>query len=143
MLLKREGKNSFFNKNRLNLSDWIFFLEIELNDGKYLTIKRSVNSSTKISFKEHFSRNQDFSQETKWDDQDLSVNSSGEDQNPKKILERKYLKFNVANDYGYRSFLSFLLREELFIFLVNFESQNKNIFHIFELSELKYLLLLI
>ena len=42
MLLKGVSKGGFFQKNRESLGDWVFFLEIELNNGKYLTIRRSV-----------------------------------------------------------------------------------------------------
>ena len=67
LLLKTVNKKTFFAKNKEVLSDWIFFLEIELNDGRFLTIKRAVNPNTKISFKEHFSKDQDYSNEIVWD----------------------------------------------------------------------------
>lgn len=38
-----------------------FFLEIELADGTFLTIRRSVENHSKISFKRHQLRNQDYS----------------------------------------------------------------------------------
>jgi uncharacterized protein YydD (DUF2326 family) len=112
LLLKTVNKKTFFAKNKEVLSDWIFFLEIELNDGRYLTIRRAVNPNTKISFKEHFSRNQDFTHEPSWDYEDLSINATNDDDNPKYILENEYLKFDVVNDYGFRSFLSYLLRTQ-------------------------------
>lgn len=112
LLLKTVNKKTFFAKNKEALSNWIFFLEIELNDGRFLTIKRAVNPNTKISFKEHFSKDQDYSNEIVWDYEDLSVNATSDDDNPKLILENEYLKFDVANDYGYRSFLSYLLRTQ-------------------------------
>lgn len=112
LLLKGVSKGGFFQKNRESLGDWIFFLEIELNSGKYLTIKRSVNPNSKISFKEHFSKNQDYREETKWDYEDLSLNSASDEENPKVILQNKYLNFDVINDFPYRGFLSFLLRTQ-------------------------------
>lgn len=112
LLLKTVNKKTFFAKNKEVLSDWIFFLEVELNDGRFLTIKRAVNPNTKISFKEHFSRNQDFTLETSWDYEDLSINATNDEDNPKFIFENEYLKFDVANEYGYRSFLSYLLRTQ-------------------------------
>ena len=112
LLLKTVNKKTFFSKNKEVLSDWIFFLEIELNDGLFLTIRRAVNPNTKISFKKHFSRNQNYSHETDWDYEDLSINATNEEDNPKWILENEYLKFDVVNEYGYRNFLSYLLRTQ-------------------------------
>jgi uncharacterized protein YydD (DUF2326 family) len=112
LLLKGVSKKSFFEKNKEKLSDWIFFLEIELNDGQFLTIKRGVNPNTKISFKQHFSRNQNYVDEIQWDYEDLSLNATNNEDNPKIILETEYLKFDVSNEYGYRIFLSYLLRTQ-------------------------------
>ena len=60
LLLKGVDKNNLFGKpkNKENFSDWVFFLEIKLNNGEYLTIRRAVNPSTKTSFKKHFSKHQ-------------------------------------------------------------------------------------
>ena len=33
--------------------DFVFFLEIELEDGSFITIRRSVEDATKIAFKQH------------------------------------------------------------------------------------------
>lgn len=112
LLLKGVSKKGFFEKNKEKLSDWIFFLEIELNDGQFLTIKRAVNPNTKISFKQHFSRNQNYADEIQWDYEDLSLNATNDDDNPKIVLETEYLKFDVSNEYGYRIFLSYLLRTQ-------------------------------
>lgn len=54
MLLKEIDKNHFFIKIKKDgesiFHDFVFYLELYLNNGKYLTIKRSVASNTKISF---------------------------------------------------------------------------------------------
>lgn len=112
LLLKGVSKKGFFEKNKEKLSDWIFFLEIELNDGQFLTIRRAMNPNTKISFKRHFSKNQNFVDGTQWDHEDLSINAINEEDNPKSILETEYLKFDVAKEYNYRHFLSYLLRTQ-------------------------------
>ena len=111
LLLKGVDKKNFFGKHNEKFSNWIFFLEIKLNSGEYLTIRRAVNPNTKISFKKHFSKNQNFINETIWDYSDLSINSKDSDKNAKKILE-DYLNFNIAKKFDFRSFISHLLRTQ-------------------------------
>src|SRR5690606_32407218 len=56
LFLKGVARNSNFlfkNKDKggkLLFEDYIFYLELLLNSGKYLTIRRSVATPTKISF---------------------------------------------------------------------------------------------
>jgi uncharacterized protein YydD (DUF2326 family) len=59
-LAKRDAK--FFLFKHIPLFDHlIFFLEIELADGTYLTVRRSVADASKVSFKKHADARQDFS----------------------------------------------------------------------------------
>src|SRR5580692_2091183 len=52
----------FFLFKHLDIfKDFIFFLEIELTDASYLTVRRVVEEASKISFKKHEARYQDFS----------------------------------------------------------------------------------
>lgn len=53
MLLKGVDKSFFFYKEsaKARFVGYEFYLEILLNDGRYLTLKRNVDSHTKISFK--------------------------------------------------------------------------------------------
>lgn len=112
LLLKGVDKHNIFSEYQEKFSNWIFFLEIKLNNSEYLTIKRAINPNTKISFKKHLSKNQDFTQETNWDYEDLSLTSKDAEKNPKRILEKEYLKFDVNTDFNYRSFLRYLLRTQ-------------------------------
>jgi len=112
LLLKGVTKDNFFGKHEERFSDWVFFLEIKLNNGEYLTIRRTVSPNTKISFKKHFSKEQNFVHERNWDYLNLSINSKDEEKNPKSILEKKYLNFNVNINFNYRAFLSYLLRTQ-------------------------------
>jgi uncharacterized protein YydD (DUF2326 family) len=111
MLLKGASKGDTFVKHQDKFSGWIFFLEIRLNSGSYLTIKRCVIPNTKISFKEHYSPNQDFSQETDWTYDDLLLNTKIDDENPIKMLNN-YLAFDVLKDFNYRKTLGYLLRDQ-------------------------------
>lgn len=112
LLLKGFNKNTFFGKHIDKFSDWIFFLEVKLNSGEYLTIRRSIAQNTRISFKKHFLKEQNFIQERNWDYENLSINSKNKDKNPKSILEKIFLKFDVNNEFNYRGFLAYLLRTQ-------------------------------
>jgi uncharacterized protein YydD (DUF2326 family) len=109
MLLKSVSKKSFFNRFSKKFTGWVFFMEIKLNNGKYVTIRRSVTQNTKISFKEHFAPNQNFTKESRWDFEDLALTTTKEENNPRKILN-EYLDFDVLKDYSYRKSLDYFLR---------------------------------
>src|ERR1039457_1659406 len=64
----------FFMFKHLDVfKDFIFFLEIELADASFLTVRRGVEEASKISFKKHEASHQDFSSlpDTSWDHLDL------------------------------------------------------------------------
>src|ERR1035437_2496958 len=50
----------FLFKHEDLFKQFVFFLEIELADASYITVRRSVEEATKISFKKHKARHQDF-----------------------------------------------------------------------------------
>ena len=112
LLLKKLTKEDDFVRHKDKFIDWIFFLEIKLNNGKYLTIRRPISFNTKISFKSHFSENQDFTHEENWDYSDLPLNSTKESSNPKHIFQTRYLGFDTAEKFKFRSFLAYLLRKQ-------------------------------
>src|ERR1035441_3204369 len=59
-LAGREAK--FFLFRHIDLfKEFVFFLEIELTDASYVTVRRSVAEASKISFKKHQASHQDFS----------------------------------------------------------------------------------
>jgi uncharacterized protein YydD (DUF2326 family) len=111
MLLKKMDKNQLFGKYKEKFASFVFFLEIKLNNGKYLTIKRAIVNNSKISLKEHFAKYQDFTSESDWTYSNLALNAEEDISNPKKILQR-YLQFDVAQDFSYRSFLPYILRSQ-------------------------------
>lgn len=109
MLLKKLKKGNFLkHKEFIN---HIFFLEIQLNNGTFLTIKRSINQNTKISFKFSDKQYCNFINETNWDYKDLALSSKNDDMNPKKILN-KILGFNVLSTWAYRDYLNYFLRTQ-------------------------------
>lgn len=111
MLLKGTAADQIFSKHKEKFSNWVFFLEVKLNNDKFLTIRRAVNPSSKVSFKEHFSKYQNFTQEMVWDFSDLSINSKTNEENPKYILNN-FLDYDVNSDYGYRGSIGYFLRTQ-------------------------------
>ena len=49
-LLARVSKEHFFKKREDLFGEFVFFLEVELLDGSFLTIRRAANNSSKVSF---------------------------------------------------------------------------------------------
>ncbi|MFW2503605.1 DUF2326 domain-containing protein [Clostridium diolis] len=111
MLLKEVSKNHIFVKHKNKFLDFTFYLEIELNSGQFITIKRSVRNQSKISFKLHKEQYQNYIHEESWDYEDLPLTTRNKDINPKIILNR-YLEFDVLTEYNYRQSLNYFLRTQ-------------------------------
>jgi len=109
MLLKSLDKDSFLKKKEFQ--NHVFYLEIELNSGKYLTIRRRTNPNTKISLKFHSGRDQNFRECYEWDYEDIPLMSNEPDRNPKKIIEDA-LNFNILKNEGYRKTSGYFLRNQ-------------------------------
>ncbi|CEP81959.1 DUF2326 domain-containing protein [Paraclostridium sordellii] len=107
MLLKSLKKESYLNLQEFK--EHIFFLEVEINEDKYITIKRSIKNNTKISFKISKNKNNDFTNNHEWDYKDLPLNSKDKTKNPKNILQDQ-LDFNVLEEFNYRKYISYFLR---------------------------------
>ena len=107
MLLAKKANGQFLFKNIKVFKDFVFFLEIELHDGSFLTIRRSVDANTKISFKTHAEKHQDFTQSTDgaWSHHDVALDRA------KVLLEGK-LRFDVLGNYHYRKITGYLVRSQ-------------------------------
>ena len=112
LLLKQIKKEHFLFKinpetDSFYFGDYVFYLEILLNDGKYLTIKRSANfnDNTKIEFAINDNSVDDYHPPTNFD---IKLNSFDQSKNVLKNL----LKINLFNkdQYNYRNGLSYCLR---------------------------------
>lgn len=112
MLLKKLESENFLIKFSEKFLNWEFYLEIKLNDGSFLTIRRSVGNYNLVSFKAHILQDQDFVEEEDWDYKDLQIYSKDDQKSPVKILESEYLKFDVLSNYPFRTFLNYLLRTQ-------------------------------
>lgn len=110
LLLKTLTKDHFLSKHKSKFKDWVFYLEIELSRGNYITIKRAVDTATMASFKEHDSPNQDFSLTDEWDRNDIKLQTKkGKDA---VTLLEEYLDFSVLQNQNARHFLAYLLRTQ-------------------------------
>ncbi len=100
--------NKFFLFKDLDLfGKFVFFLEVELNDGSYLTVRRSVEDATKCSFKKHVARNQDFSTlpVAQWDHESLPFERARE-------LLDSLLDWRDLKPWTYRKIIGYLLRSQ-------------------------------
>jgi uncharacterized protein YydD (DUF2326 family) len=99
-----------FIKNKGLLSNPIFtgqtfYLEIQLNNEKYLVIKRSINTATKISYKLNNLELADFTPPANWDDVDIPFDKAKEKLN-------EYLEFDVLTKWDYRKSITYFLRTQ-------------------------------
>ena len=111
-------ENHFLKVHSSLFEEYIFFLELQIDSNQYITIKRSVTSNTKIFFKLHNKRDQNFIDEHIWDIS-TTLNSQNPEVNSRKVLN-KLLDFNVLNNFTYRQDLAFFMRNQ---------SQYSDIFH--------------
>jgi uncharacterized protein YydD (DUF2326 family) len=87
--------------------DFVFFLEIELEDASFVTVRRGVEEATKISFKRHEAGHQDFSELplSEWDHQEISFDRARE-------LLDGLLDWRALKPWSYRKGLGYLLRSQ-------------------------------
>jgi uncharacterized protein YydD (DUF2326 family) len=106
LLATRDPKVFLFKHFEL-FKDFVFFLEVELSDASYVTVRRSIEEATKISFKHHAAGHQDFSglPVTEWDHQDVPFDRA------KELLDG-VLDWRALKPWPYRKGLGYLLRTQ-------------------------------
>ena len=105
-LAKRDPK--FFLFKHLDLfQEFVFFLELELEDTSFVTIRRGVDEATKISFKKHEAGHQDLSvlPILEWDHQEVPFERARE-------LLDGLLDWRALNPWSFRKGLGYLLRSQ-------------------------------
>lgn len=107
MLLKELKKGHFLKKSIF--SDYVFYLEILLNSGKYVTIKRAVAKNTKISILLH-EESLDARECINWDYEDMPL--TGTDENNPKIVLNRLLNFDILPNQEYRKTTGYFLRTQ-------------------------------
>lgn len=110
LLIKQIDKNHFLlkikdEKGNSIFINHIFYLEILLNDGSFLTIKRSIVSHSKTSFSINNQRTEGYTPPSVWQFEDL-----GGDAAKKKLAE--YIKFDFFKNklYDYRKAINYCIR---------------------------------
>lgn len=103
------GRDSkFFLFKHLELfKGFVFFLEIELHDASYVTVRRSVKEASKISFKKHLAGHQNFSAlpMPEWDHQDVPFERARD-------LLDGLLDCRALKPWSFRNGLGYLLRSQ-------------------------------
>ena len=102
----RDAKFFLFKHAEL-FKDFVFFLEIELGDASFVTVRRGVKDATKIAFKKHEAGNQDFSelQVAEWDHHDVPFDRARD-------LLDGLLDWRALKPWSYRKGLGYLLRSQ-------------------------------
>ncbi len=105
-LAKRDPKFFLFKHIKL-FKDFIFFLEVELDDASFVTIRRGVEEATKISFKRHEAGHQDLSELplVEWDHQNMPFERARD-------LLDGLLDWRAIKPWAYRKGLGYLLRSQ-------------------------------
>lgn len=106
-MLSSKKKEFFLFKHFDLFKNFIFFLEVELLDGSFVTIRRGVEEATKISFKKHPVGRQDFTAlpEQKWDHTEVPFERA-------KDLLDGLLDLRAIKPWAYRKGLGYLLRSQ-------------------------------
>ncbi|MFA5298057.1 MAG: DUF2326 domain-containing protein [Lutibacter sp.] len=99
-----------------------FYGELKLNSGKYLIIKRSINTPTKIFFKLNDFKLDDFKFDIDWEEE-LTLKKA-------KVRLNEYLDFNILPNWDYRKSITYFLRSQqdyLDVFKLNkFKGKHKD-----------------
>ena len=103
------GRNArFFLFKHIDLfKEFVFFLEVELMDASYVTVRRSVEDASKISFKKHEASHQDFTAlpASEWDHLDMPFDRARD------MLDG-LLDWRALKPWSYRKGLGYLLRSQ-------------------------------
>lgn len=106
-LLKGRNKSQFLFKNFEIFNGFVFFLEIKLNSGSYLTVRRSVEENSKISFIKHEAKFQDYTSlpEKSWPYSRVPIDKA------KAFLDSQ-LNLTSLGSWDYRAAVGYALRRQ-------------------------------
>ena len=106
--LGRGTTSSFFLKKHIEkFSKFVFYIELELLDGEYLTIRRSVATSSKLSIVKHTVPKQDYSEaeDEIWDHSELAFETG------KQMLDGIF-NLSATKPWDYRKPVGYALRTQ-------------------------------
>lgn len=106
-LLKGRSSQFFLFKHPECFAGLVFYLELELLDGTFVTVRRSVDEPTLISFKYHSSAKQDFTDlaEPQWDHYNVTFEKA------KELLDG-VLDWRDISPWPYRKLIGYLVRSQ-------------------------------
>ncbi|TDR30349.1 DUF2326 domain-containing protein [Hydromonas duriensis] len=107
-LLSKRDPNLFLFKHEDVFKEFVFFLEVELASNSFLTIRRSVELASKISFMKHDLKFQDFSSVdiSDWSHAEVPFDKS-------KTLLDGFLNLQSVAPYDFRKGIGFHLRSQI------------------------------
>ncbi len=111
MLLKQIDKNHFLLKIKKDdysiFHEYVFYLELYLNSGEYLTIRRNIEANTKISFAINSQTSNEFTPPKNWDVENYALKKA------RSVLS-EYLAMDFFQNkiYDYRKSISYSLRKQ-------------------------------
>lgn len=106
-LLSSRDKNFFLFKHHERFKGLAFFIEVELLDGNFVTIRRCVDEASKISFKKHREGKQNYISlaDSYWDHLNMPFDRARE-------LLDGLLDLRALKPWAYRKGLGYLLRSQ-------------------------------
>jgi uncharacterized protein YydD (DUF2326 family) len=106
-LLTGKSGDFFLFKHEELFEEFVFFLEIELFDSTFVTVRRGVRDATKISFKRHDAGGQDFSSLTglQWDHAEVPFDRA------KEILDG-ILDWRALKPWPFRKAAGYMIRSQ-------------------------------
>ncbi|MFB2538240.1 DUF2326 domain-containing protein [Acinetobacter sp. c3-l95] len=107
LFLAKKDSNQFLYVNFEMFENFIFFLEINLNENQYLTVRRSVTEGSKASFITHEQPNQDFRNlaDSQWNHFELPFEKA------KSYLDGE-LNLTAIKHWKYRKLINYLIRTQ-------------------------------
>ncbi|WP_246256349.1 DUF2326 domain-containing protein [Pseudarthrobacter oxydans] len=106
-LLKGRSSEFFLFRHATTFSPFVFFIEIALENGSFVTVRRSASTHTRIGIKRHSQRREDYSalQQEEWDHWNLPLAKA------KTILDG-ILDLGALAPFDYRKEMPYLLRSQ-------------------------------
>ncbi len=105
--IRVKSKHFFYKTDPTLFANHIFYLEILLDQGIYLTIKRTVKNSSKISFSTSSNRAIKFSPPESWEYENMGFEKAKE-------TFKNYISFPffLKKEYDYRKSISYTMRNQ-------------------------------
>ncbi|NOQ35755.1 MAG: DUF2326 domain-containing protein [Methylococcaceae bacterium] len=102
--LQKRNQDFFLFKHSV-FNEFVFFLEIKVKDNQFITIRRSVKQASKVSFKFHTEKYQNYTDlpDEHWEHNLIAFEKA------KQLLDG-FLGFNIIKGYDFRNPISYALR---------------------------------